>query len=46
MSKKRESESKPPKIDLKELRRAKAENKRARRKFLDYYAGRIREGTA
>ena len=35
-----------PKIDLKELARAKAENKRQRKKFLEYYAKRILAGTA
>lgn len=35
-----------PKIDLKELARDKRQNKKERLKFLEYYAKRIREGTA
>ena len=35
-----------PKIDLREIMADIKRNKKERRKFLDYYAERIRQGTA
>ena len=35
-----------PKVNLKELAKDKASNKKQRRKFLDWYAARVRAGTA
>lgn len=38
--------TKLPRINLKELAKIKRENKKQRMKFLEYYAKRIRQGTA
>jgi len=40
------SELKLPKINLKELRAQMRRNKKQRREFLDYYASRVKAGTA